>query len=134
MTEPFVTRAPPTMHRVPAILVLSFFSVLSSFAAEQRPNILFILTEDQGAHMGALGTTDVKTPHMDALAASGALFRRAYVGYPVCSASKACSVDSSSVAEMCSRWRVTVRFGHAWGTMLHIVRGKLWEPGDWELS
>ncbi len=78
------------MHRVPAILVLSFFSVLSSFAAEQRPNILFILTEDQGAHMGALGTTDVKTPHMDALAASGALFRRAYVGYPVCSASKAC--------------------------------------------
>jgi N-sulfoglucosamine sulfohydrolase len=78
------------MHRVPAILVLSFFSVLSSFAAEQRPNILFILTEDQGAHMGALGTTDVKTPHMDALAASGTLFRRAYVGYPVCSASKAC--------------------------------------------
>ena len=78
------------MHRVPAILVLSFFSVLSSFAAEQRPNILFILTEDQGAHMGALGTIDVKTPHMDALAASGALFRRAYVGYPVCSASKAC--------------------------------------------
>lgn len=78
------------MHRVPAILVLSFFSVLSSFAVEQRPNILFILTEDQGAHMGALGMTDVKTPHMDALAASGALFRRAYVGYPVCSASKAC--------------------------------------------
>ncbi|WP_395731345.1 sulfatase [Prosthecobacter sp.] len=78
------------MHRVPAILVLSFVSVLSSFAAELRPNILFILTEDQGAHMGALGTTDVKTPHMDALAASGALFRRAYVGYPVCSASKAC--------------------------------------------
>jgi hypothetical protein len=40
--------------------------------------------------MGALGTTDVKTPHMDALAASAALFRRAYVAYPVCSASKAC--------------------------------------------
>ena len=40
--------------------------------------------------MGALGTSDVKTPHMDALAGSGALFRRAYVGYPVCSASKAC--------------------------------------------
>ena len=78
------------MHCAPAILVLSFFGVLSSFAAEQRPNILFILTEDQGAHMGVLGTTNVKTPNMDALAASGALFRRAYVGYPVCSASKAC--------------------------------------------
>ncbi len=78
------------MHRFPAILVLSFFCALSSFAGEPRTNILFILTEDQGAHMGALGTTDVKTPHMDALAASGVLFRRAYVGYPVCSASKAC--------------------------------------------
>lgn len=78
------------MHCVPAILVLSFVSMLSCFSAEQRPNILFILTEDQGAHMGALGTNDIKTPHMDALAASGALFRRAYVGYPVCSASKAC--------------------------------------------
>ena len=55
-----------------------------------KPNILFILTEDQGAHMSALGTTDVKTPHMDGLAASGTLFRRAYVAYPVCSASKAC--------------------------------------------
>lgn len=78
------------MYRVAAILVFSFICVLRTFAAEPPPNILFILTEDQGAHMGALGTTDVKTPHMDTLAASGVLFRRAYVGYPVCSASKAC--------------------------------------------
>jgi arylsulfatase A-like enzyme len=55
-----------------------------------RPNILFILTEDQGAHMAALGTRGIATPHMDALAASGTLFTRAYVNYPVCSASKAC--------------------------------------------
>lgn len=72
-----------------ALLLISAFITLSSSLLAQ-PNILFILTEDQGAHMGALGTSDVKTPHMDALAASGALFRRAYVGYPVCSASKAC--------------------------------------------
>ncbi len=63
----------------------------SALAAEpSRPNVLFILTEDQGAHLGALGTPGVKTPQLDALAARGALFRRAYVGYPVCSASKAC--------------------------------------------
>lgn len=67
------------------LLGLSF-----SLPADARPNILFILTEDQGAHMGALGTSDVKTPSMDALARSGTLFRRAYVAYPVCSASKAC--------------------------------------------
>lgn len=72
--------------------LLLIFWLLAPCALLQAalPNILFILTEDQGAHMGALGTTDVKTPHMDALAATGALFRRAYVAYPVCSASKAC--------------------------------------------
>ncbi len=71
-----------------AAICLAFLSLRQAFPAQ--PNILFILTEDQGAHMGALGTADVKTPHMDALAASGTLFRRAYVAYPVCSASKAC--------------------------------------------
>ena len=58
------------------------------FAAQ--PNILFVLAEDHGAHFGAMGRTDVQTPRMDALAASAAFFRRAYVAYPVCSASKAC--------------------------------------------
>ena len=72
-----------------AAIVSSAILLNSSFAAESRPNILFILTEDQGAHMGALGTAGIQTPHMDALAKSGVLFRQAYVAYPVCSASKA---------------------------------------------
>jgi N-sulfoglucosamine sulfohydrolase len=70
-------------------LLLSLFALAPSLFAA-KPNILFILTEDQGAQMSALGRTDIQTPRMDALAASGALFRRAYVAYPVCSASKAC--------------------------------------------
>ncbi|WP_395740147.1 sulfatase [Prosthecobacter sp.] len=78
------------MYRFAALLLFSFTSLSLPSRAEPLPNILFILTEDQGAHMGALGTPAIKTPHMDALAASGVLFRRAYVGYPVCSASKAC--------------------------------------------
>lgn len=71
------------MIRLLLVCLLAF--VPSLFAAQ--PNILFILTEDQGAHMSALGRTDIQTPRMDALAASGTLFRRAYVAYPVCSAS-----------------------------------------------
>lgn len=54
-----------------------------------RPNVLFILTEDQGPQMGVLGTQGMKTPHMDRIARQGVLFRQAYVAYPVCSASKA---------------------------------------------
>jgi N-sulfoglucosamine sulfohydrolase len=71
-------------------LLLVFLLALGSSSFAAKPNILFILTEDQGAHMSALGRTDIQTPRMDALAASGTLFRRAYVAYPVCSASKAC--------------------------------------------
>lgn len=65
------------------------FQRLERSNAATRLNVLFILTEDQGAHMGCLGTPGLKTPHMDALARSGTLFRNAFVAYPVCSPSKA---------------------------------------------
>jgi len=70
-------------------LLFLFFVLCSSLFAAQ-PNILFVLAEDHGAQFGAMGRKDVKTPRMDALTSSAALFRRAYVAYPVCSASKAC--------------------------------------------
>jgi len=60
----------------------------------RKPNIFFILTEDQGAHLSLLGTPGLQTPNMDALAKSGVFFRNAFVGYPVCSPSKACIYTS----------------------------------------
>lgn len=68
--------------------VLCVFLVNAVNAAD-RPNILFVLTEDQGAHLSLLGTPGLKTPHMDSLAKSGTYFSNAFVAYPVCSASKA---------------------------------------------
>jgi len=54
-----------------------------------RPNIIVIFTDDQ-TH-GAIGYNHpiVKTPHLDALAASGMTFQRAYVASPICAASRA---------------------------------------------
>jgi len=73
-----------------AFLAVSLlFALCSSLSAESKPNILFILTEDQGAHMSAFGAPGIQTPHMDALARAGVQFRQAYVAYSVCSASKA---------------------------------------------
>ena len=66
----------------------SLFTATSAHAASQ-PNILFILTEDQGPHMSFLETPGVETPNMDSIAKSGVYFREAFVAYPVCSASKA---------------------------------------------
>ena len=50
---------------------------------------MFILTEDQGAQMGYVGTPGMETPHVDSLARSGVCFNQAFVACPVCSASKA---------------------------------------------
>jgi N-sulfoglucosamine sulfohydrolase len=77
-----------------AALVALATHAWSSDDQTKRPNILFILTEDQGAHLSLLGTPGLQTPNMDALAKSGVFFRNAFVGYPVCSPSKACIYTS----------------------------------------
>ncbi len=53
--------------------------------AEQRPNILYIMTDQQHAGMmSCAGNPWVKTPAMDSLAARGVRFERAYSSNPVC--------------------------------------------------
>ena len=52
---------------------------------KDRPNILFIMTDQQSAHMmSCTGNEWLKTPAMDRLAASGVRFERAYACNPVC--------------------------------------------------
>lgn len=57
----------------------------------ERPNLIVILTDDQGyADLGVQGAaSDVKTPHLDSLAAEGVRFTRAYVTAPQCVPSRA---------------------------------------------
>ena len=64
-------------------------SLCAGAAGAEKPNVLFILTEDQGPHLSYLGTPGIETPNMDTLANSGVYFNAAHVTYPVCSASKA---------------------------------------------
>ncbi|MHC4399085.1 MAG: sulfatase family protein [Planctomycetota bacterium] len=53
--------------------------------ATQRPNILFIMTDQQHAAMiSCTGNAHVNTPAMDSLARDGIRFERAYVANPVC--------------------------------------------------
>jgi arylsulfatase A-like enzyme len=56
----------------------------------QRPNLVIILTDDQGyGDLSCMGNTDFRTPHLDSLAASGARFTSWYSNSPVCSPSRA---------------------------------------------
>lgn len=55
-----------------------------------RPNVLFILTDDlRYDALGAYGNEVVRTPHIDALARQGMQFNRFYVASPVCHPSRA---------------------------------------------
>ncbi|TWU40389.1 Arylsulfatase [Novipirellula artificiosorum] len=61
-----------------------------SATEESRPNILFILVDDLGyADLGCQGSKEIRTPHIDALAASGLRFTDAYVTAPQCGPSRA---------------------------------------------
>ncbi|MBR0120898.1 MAG: sulfatase-like hydrolase/transferase [Clostridia bacterium] len=56
----------------------------------KRPNVIIILTDDQGyADLGCMGSTDLKTPNLDSLAANGIRFSSMYSASPVCSPSRA---------------------------------------------
>ena len=56
---------------------------------EQKPNIIYILADDLGyGELGVYGQKKIKTPNIDALAASGILFTQHYAGAPVCAPSR----------------------------------------------
>ncbi|MBM4093291.1 MAG: sulfatase [Planctomycetes bacterium] len=66
-------------------LTVLLLAPLASFAAPERPNVLFICTDQQHAGMlSCAGNRWLKTPAMDSLAATGARFERAYSVNPVC--------------------------------------------------
>ena len=54
--------------------------------AAPRPNVIFILADDLGAHdVGCYGSTFHETPNIDALARRGVKFTNAYAASPLCS-------------------------------------------------
>jgi arylsulfatase A-like enzyme len=55
-----------------------------------RPNVMVIVLDDLGNHdFGCQGSTDLKTPNIDALAASGVQFTNWYSNAPVCAPARA---------------------------------------------
>jgi uncharacterized sulfatase len=66
-----------------ASLVLCTLLCGQALAAE-RPNILWLTSEDHGPEMGCYGDQLARTPNVDALAAKGMLFKRAWSTAPVC--------------------------------------------------
>src|SRR5215204_6143366 len=73
---------------MPLILLLTLLAFLASTTAAEKPNIVFILADDLGwADVGWHGK-EIKTPHLDRLAAAGAKLEQFYV-QPLCSPTRA---------------------------------------------
>jgi arylsulfatase A-like enzyme len=74
------------------IVLISYlvFAGCTTDSKERPPNVIFILTDDQGyADLGIYGAQDIQTPNLDRLANEGAYFTSYYATQPVCSASRA---------------------------------------------
>lgn len=53
-----------------------------------KPNILWLVAEDFGQHLGCYGAKEVNTPNLDQLAQSGERYTRLFTTAPVCSPSR----------------------------------------------
>src|SRR5687768_1334232 len=83
----------PRRSIVCAVLLGCFWLLIAAraiHAAEgARPNVLFIAVDDLNDWVGCLeGHPQAKTPQIDALAARGVNFSRAYCASPVCNPSR----------------------------------------------
>lgn len=71
----------------PAVFLLLIFSVA---AGAQRPNIIYIMTDDMGyGDLSCYGRKDYSTPNLDKLASQGMKFINAYAAAPVCTPTRA---------------------------------------------
>lgn len=77
----------------PFLLALASILLVGGLAAEGKPNILLLLSDDHSVpHLGSYGSVNCKrfgiTPNLDSLASEGMRFQRAYTAAPQCAPSR----------------------------------------------
>lgn len=91
---------------VPCLLCLPWFA-----AAADRPNILWITSEDNSPYLGCYGDPLAHTPNLDRLAAQGVRYRHAFANAPVCSTARTTLITgmyASSLGVQHHRSRVAI--------------------------
>ena len=69
------------------VVVASLAATMGQPVPPQR-NVLFIAVDDMRPSIGAFNFSLASTPHMDQLASSGLVFKRAFVQYAFCAPSR----------------------------------------------
>ena len=65
-------------------IFIVIFSSNLSFANQEKPNILWIVSEDNSPLLGAYGDKNATTPNLDRLAKKSLVFDKAFANTPVC--------------------------------------------------
>lgn len=128
-------------------------------AQAQRPNVLFIISDDLNNLLGCYGDPLAKTPNIDRLAARGARFDRAYCAFPLCGPSRNSMLtglypNSTGIQANAQIFRQTIPTHHSLPQAFRLAGyfaariGKLYhynvpnsigtnghdDPGSWELE
>ena len=70
-------------------LMVSLAACVVATAHADRPNVLFIMSDDLNTALSGLGHPECVTPNLDEFAKTGVLFTRAYCQFPLCAPSRA---------------------------------------------
>ncbi len=70
--------------KTPLVALITFILSTGLLLAADRPNFLWITSEDNGPHLGCYGDEFAITPNLDALAKRGLRYTRAISNAPVC--------------------------------------------------
>ena len=74
----------PIYNSLTSILLLILLGVCCKPAELPKPNILWIVSEDNSPFLGAYGDTFATTPNLDKLASKGIIYQNAFAPAPVC--------------------------------------------------
>ena len=92
-------------NRLAVLVIIVLFVAVRAHAAD-RPNILWVVSEDNSHHwLGCYGNEQVRTPNIDQLAAEGVRYEFAYSNAPVCAVARstlitgryACSIGTQNM-------------------------------------
>ncbi|MEM7011837.1 MAG: sulfatase [Verrucomicrobiota bacterium] len=127
-------------------MITRFFIVLAILLAnafaQERPNILFCISDDQSfAHTGANGDSVVQTPGFDRIAGEGLRFVHAFCDAPTCGPSRSAILTGQSIWRLEEAGNIHSTLPSKFATYTELLKnsgyfvgytGKGWSPGRLE--
>lgn len=102
-------------------LILAYLAGPASTA--DRPNILWLTSEDNSPYLGCYGDELAETPHLDRLAAEGVRYRYAFANAPVCSTARTTLITGMYASSLgVQHHRSRVRIPHEFPLYPEVLR------------